>query len=199
MAVPIILASGSETRADMLRRARVPFEIAIPRIDEEAVRRALEAEGAKPRDVADALAELKARRIAEKRPEAVVIGSDQVLDLNGEVLSKPETPEEAVIQLARMQGKRHMLLSAAVVIENGQVVWRHVGQVRIRMRDLTPAFIESYVNRNWESIRYSVGGYKIEEEGVRLFSSIEGDLFTILGMPLIELLNYFVLRGLTET
>lgn len=199
MAVPIILASGSETRADMLRRARVPFEIAIPRIDEEAVRRALEAEGAKPRDVADALAELKARRIAEKRPEAVVIGSDQVLDLNGEVLSKPETPEEAVIQLARMQGKRHMLLSAAVVIENGQVVWRHVGQVRIRMRELTPAFIESYVNRNWDSIRYSVGGYKIEEEGVRLFSSIEGDLFTILGMPLIELLNYFVLRGLTET
>lgn len=199
MAVPIILASGSETRADMLRRARVPFEIAIPRIDEEVVRRALEAEGAKPRDVADALAELKARRIAEKRPEAVVIGSDQVLDLNGEVLSKPETPEEAVIQLARMQGKRHMLLSAAVVIENGQVVWRHVGQVRIRMRELTPAFIESYVNRNWDSIRYSVGGYKIEEEGVRLFSSIEGDLFTILGMPLIELLNYFVLRGLTET
>lgn len=199
MTVPFILASGSSTRADLLRRARVPFEIVVPRVDEDQVRRSLEAEAAKPRDIADALAELKARRIADKHPGAMVLGCDQVLDLEGRVLSKPGSPEEAVAQLTEMQGRRHQLLSAAVIYENGQPVWRHVGQVRLRMRELSPGFIESYIARNWDSVRHSVGAYKLEEEGVRLFSAIEGDLFNVLGMPLIELLNYLILRGLEET
>lgn len=199
MTVPFILASGSSTRADLLRRARVPFEVVVPRVDEDQVRRSLEAEAAKPRDIADALAELKARRIADKHPGAMVLGCDQVLDLEGRVLSKPGSPEEAVAQLTEMQGRRHQLLSAAVIYENGQPVWRHVGQVRLRMRELSPGFIESYVARNWDSVRHSVGAYKLEEEGVRLFSAIEGDLFNVLGMPLIELLNYLILRGLEET
>ncbi|MFC4669101.1 Maf family protein [Seohaeicola nanhaiensis] len=199
MTVPFILASGSSTRADLLRRARVPFEVVVPRVDEDQVRRSLEAEAAKPRDIADALAELKARRIADKHPGAMVLGCDQVLDLEGRVLSKPGSPEEAVAQLTEMQGRRHQLLSAAVIYENGQPVWRHVGQVRLRMRELSPGFIESYVARNWDSVRHSVGAYKLEEEGVRLFSAIEGDLFNVLGMPLIELLNYLILKGLEET
>lgn len=198
MTVPFILASGSSTRADLLRRARVPFEVVVPRVDEDQVRRSLEAEAAKPRDIADALAELKARRIADKHPGAMVLGCDQVLDLEGRVLSKPGSPEEAVAQLTEMQGRRHQLLSAAVIYENGQPVWRHVGQVRLRMRELSPGFIESYVTRNWDSVRHSVGAYKLEEEGVRLFSAIEGDLFNVLGMPLIELLNYLILRGLED-
>lgn len=199
MSVPFILASGSSTRADLLRRARVPFEVVVPRVDEEQVRRSLEAEAAKPRDIADALAELKARRIADKHPGAMVLGCDQVLDLDGRLLAKPTSPEEAVAQLTAMQGQRHQLLSAAVIYENAQPVWRHVGQVRLRMRELSPGFIESYVARNWDSVRHSVGAYKLEEEGVRLFTSVEGDLFNVLGMPLIELLNYLTLRGLAET
>ena len=199
MAVQIVLASGSAIRAELLTRAQVPFRVEVPRVDEESVKQSLLAEGAKPRDVADALAELKARRIADKSPGALVLGCDQVLDFEGAIISKPASPEEAVAQLSAMQGKRHALLSAAVLIENGQPVWRHVGQVRLRMRELSPAFIAAYVARNWDSIRHAVGAYKLEEEGVRLFAAIDGDHFNVLGMPLIELLNYLAVRGLIES
>lgn len=199
MTVQIVLASGSEIRAQMLHRAGVSFRVEVPRVDEDSVRRALEAERAKPQDIADALAELKARRIADKNPEAMVLGCDQVLDFEGTVFAKPASPEEACEQISALQGKQHMLLSAAVVFDAGQPVWRHVGKVRLRMRDLSPGFISAYVERNWDSIRHAVGAYKLEEEGVRLFSAIEGDHFNVLGLPLIELLNYLALKGVLET
>lgn len=198
MTVPIILASGSTIRAQLLRNAGVPFEVTVPRVDEDTVKNAMIAEEAPPRDIADTLAELKARKISLKTPGAMVLGCDQVLDFQGKLLSKPTSPEQAFIQLKAMRGQRHILLSAAVIYENGEPIWRHVGQVRLRMRASSDAYLRSYVDRNWDSIRHAVGAYKLEEEGVRLFTTIDGDYFNVLGMPLLELLNFLALRGVIE-
>jgi septum formation protein len=147
----------------------------------------MDAEGAAPRDVADALAELKARRGADRRPEALVIGCDQVLVLGDRMLSKPETPAEARAQLADLAGGRISLSRPPSSYEDAPPVWRHVGTARLTMRSPSDAYLDDYVARNWDSVRHSVGGYKVEEEGARLFSRIEGDHFTVLGLPLLEL------------
>lgn len=195
MSSPLILASSSATRANMLRQAGVEFEVVAPKVDEEAIKAALLAEQVKPRDIADTLAEAKARKVAAKSPGALVLGSDQVLDFQGVLLSKPKDKEEALAQLKSMRSNRHHLFSAAVIYEDAKPVWRHVGQVRLYMRDASDAWLTDYVDRNWDSIRHSVGGYKLEEEGVRLFTRIEGDHFNVLGMPLLEVLSYLLLRG----
>ena len=195
MPQPFILASGSEIRHKLLDQAGVTHEIAKPRVDEDMIKDALLAEGAPPRDVADALAEMKATKISEKHPGALVLGCDQVLDHRGTLLSKPRDPQDAVDQLHLLRGDRHSLLSAAVLCEDGKPIWRHVGQVRLRMREVSDTYVQDYVDRNWNSIRHAVGCYKLEEEGVRLFSNIQGDYFHVLGMPLLELLNYLTLRG----
>jgi len=195
MAHTIVLASGSDIRAQLLKNAGVEFSIQTARVDEQMLRVGLEAEGASPRDIADALAEAKARKVSSKLPGSLVIGCDQVLDLDGVVLSKPSSESEARSQLIALRNKRHSLLSAAVIYLDGQPVWRHVGVVRLHMRDFSDAFMDDYIDRNWESIRHSVGGYKMEEEGVRLFDKVDGDYFNVLGMPLIEILSYLTLRG----
>jgi septum formation protein len=198
MVMPVILASGSEIRAQMLRQAGVDFDVQVARVDEQMIKEALIADGALPRDIADALAESKARKVAQKNYNAFVIGCDQVLEFNGNLLSKPKSPDEAIDQIIAMRGERHTLLSAAVIYNEGKPIWRHVGQVRLRMRDATDAYISGYVERNWDSIQNSVGGYKLEEEGVRLFHSVEGDYFNVLGMPLLPLLAFLTLRGVIE-
>ncbi len=195
----LILASGSVTRAMLLRNAAVPCDVVAPRIDEDSVKSALLAEAATPRDVADTLAEIKARKISEKNQGAVVLGCDQVLDHDGRLLSKPASRDAAAEQLQGLRGKRHQLLSAVVICEDGRPVWRHVGVVRLTMRPFSDAYLTGYLDRNWPGIADSVGGYKLEEEGVRLFSRVEGDYFTVLGLPLLELLAYLTLRGDLET
>ncbi|WP_073253464.1 Maf family protein [Shimia gijangensis] len=199
MSNKIILASGSEIRATLLRNAGLEFDIAVARVDEDMLRRALEAEGAPPRDVADALAEAKAGKVAMKNPDRLVIGCDQVLEFEGRVFSKPTDIDEARRQLMSLRGNRHQLLSALVVFHENQPVWRHVGVVRLQMRDFSNAYLDEYLDRNWDSIRWSVGGYKLEEEGVRLFHRVDGDYFNVLGLPLIELLNYLTTRGDLKT
>ena len=195
----LILASTSQIRQKMLAAAGVPHEVQAARIDEDTIRQALQAENARPRDIADTLAEMKARKIAERQPDSLVLGCDQILELETDILSKPATPDEAEAQLKRLRGKIHRLFSSAVIYHEAKPVWRYIGEARLVMRPLSDDYIHSYVSRNWDSIRHSVGGYKIEEEGSRLFSSVSGDHFTVLGLPLLPVLGYLGDRGLIPT
>ena len=198
MSVPIILASGSSIRRTLLESAGLDFDVVNARIDEETVRDALLEEKASPRDIADALAELKAQKVSARHLDALVIGCDQVLNFEGRIISKPTSKDALKEQLKDMRGKRHELLSAVVVYEQGKPVWRHVGVVRMTMRNFSDSYLEDYLTRNWESVRDAAGGYKLEEEGVRLFAAVHGDYFNVLGLPLIELLSYFGVRGVIE-
>ena len=195
----LVLASQSKTRQTLLQNAGVEVIPMPARVDEEAMRDAMLADAASPRDIADALAEMKARKIAQKRPGDLVLGADQVLSFEGAILSKPGDKTDAIQQLRALRGKRHELLSAAVLYEDAAPVWRHVGVVRLTMRQISDGYIDRYVDRNWDSIRHSVGAYKLEEEGARLFAQVNGDYFTVLGLPLLELLSYLSLRGDLDT
>ena len=198
MSTHIVLASGSAIRAQLLRQANVNVEVERARVDEGAIKAALLSEGASPRDIADALAEAKARKVSGRHPNRLVLGCDQVLDFEGRLLSKPVTPETALEQLKDMRGKRHTLLSAAVIYRDGMPLWRHVGQVRMAMRQSSDSYLEDYVARNWASIRHAVGAYKLEEEGVRLFTTIDGSYFNVLGLPMLEIISYLGLQGIIE-
>lgn len=195
MAEPIILASGSKIRATLLRNAGLEIEVSPARVDEVALKSALLQEDATPRDVADALAEIKAQKISAKQPEAIVIGCDQILELKGSIFDKPTSPDDAHAQLKALSGQTHRLMSACVLYQGGEPLWRHVGVARMFIHTLSDTYIQDYVDRNWDEIQHCVGCYQLEAEGARLFSRIEGDNFTVLGLPLLELLSYLSLRG----
>lgn len=194
--MPLILASGSAARAAMLRRAGVAFEIAEARVDEAAVKAGMRAERATPRDIADALAELKARRVASRVPGRLVLGADQVLVCDGRMFDKPRDLGEARAQLVALRGKTHELLSAAVIFGNASPVWRHIGQARLTMRAFTDAFLDRYLRDHAEACLTSLGCYRIEDDGAQLFDRIRGDHFAILGLPLLEVLGFLRTRGI---
>lgn len=185
----IILASGSKARAAVLAGAGVTFDVAVAGVDEGAVKAGLLAEGAGPRAVADALAELKAVRVSRKHPGALVIGADQTLDLAGQLFDKAETLAEARERLGQLRGKTHKLHSAVVVALDGQAIWREVPAAKLTMRPFTDAFLDDFLARGGEGLLGSVGCYRLEDDGVQLFSRIDGDYFTILGLPLMGLLD----------
>ena len=181
----------------MLRAAGVAVEGYAPLVDEASIKQELAAEGAKPRDIADALAEAKARKISRKFSGRLVLGGDQILVTgDGVILDKPESPADAKAHLEMLSGKTHRLISAAVICENGEPVWRLVDTAQMTMRVLSEAFITDYVARYWEHIRHCVGCYRIEAEGAQLFASVSGSQFTVIGLPLLPVLDYLRTRGL---
>ncbi|WP_267348209.1 nucleoside triphosphate pyrophosphatase [Sphingomonas sp. GM_Shp_2] len=191
----IILASQSASRRAMLEAAGIAFEALPARVDEDAAKAALA--GLSPRDLADALAELKAIKVSQRAGPVLTLGSDSVVALHdGTLLDKPTSREEAAEHLARMSGQVHELWSAAVIAEHGAPVWRHVERARMHVRPLSPAFIEAYLDREWPAIGGCVGCYRIEGPGVQLFSRIEGSHFTILGLPLLAVVGYLRTRGM---
>ena len=192
----LVLASKSASRRAMLTAAGVPFEAVSANVDEEAAKAAMRAEGVAPRDLADRLAELKSLRVSHRDPEALVLGSDSVVALeDGSMLDKPTDRAEAAEHLRRMSGKRHELISAAVMAVDGRPVWRVVDRAKMFVRTLSDTFIESYLDVEWPEISGCVGCYRIEGPGAQLFSRIEGSQFTVLGLPLLLVLDYLRVRG----
>ena len=194
----LILASQSASRRAMLTAAGVPFEAVSPQVDEDAVKAALGRES--PRDLADALAELKAVKVSGREPGALVLGSDSLVALDdGTLLDKPESREQAADHLARLSGRVHRLWSAAVIAEDGRPVWRHVEAAEMSVRPLSYSFIDAYLDAEWPAIAGCVGCYRVEGPGVQLFDGIKGSHFTVLGLPLLPVLAYLRLRRIGPT
>jgi septum formation protein len=190
----LVLASMSAARRAMLEAAGVSFEAVAPRVDEESAKVAFRVRGLGARDLADALAELKAMRVSASRPADIVLGCDQTLALDdGTMLDKPGA--DVAAQLRALSGRTHTLFSAIVAVESGQSVWRHVDRATMTMRTLSESFIDNYIAQEGAAITGCVGGYRIEGRGVQLFSKIDGNHFTILGLPLLPLLQWLRLRG----
>lgn len=190
----IVLASTSVSRRAMLTAAGVAHEALPAMVDEEAVKASL-GEVA-PRDLADALAEMKALKVSQRVPGTLVLGGDSVVAIeDGTLLDKPVDRADAERHLKLLSGKRHDLYSAAVIAENGRAVWRHVDRARLWVRPLSDAFIADYLDLEWPTISGCVGCYRVEGPGVQLFSRIEGSHYTILGMPLLNILDYLRTRG----
>lgn len=189
MAERIILASGSRFRKAMLEAAGVDIDVVPATIDERAVEKTLAGTGASPEDVAQVLAEAKAIDVSEKNPGRLVLGCDQTLSLDDELFHKPADMEDARRHLLKLSGRTHQLNSAAVLARNGETLWRDVGIARMTMRRLEPGFIGRHLARVGPMALNSVGAYQIEGEGIQLFEKIDGDHFTIVGLPLLPLLK----------
>ena len=192
----LVLASASDSRATLLRNAGTQIVVDPARIDEGAIKSAMSAEGAPPRDVADKLAELKACRISQRHPDKLTLGADQVLVHDGRIFDKARSVTEAREQLQTLRGERHDLLSAAVIALNGEPLWRHVGVARMTMRPFTDDFLDRYLDEVGDRVLNSVGCYHLEGIGVQLFARVEGDYFVVLGLPLLEILGFLRARGL---
>jgi septum formation protein len=192
----LILASQSVGRRALLTNAGVPHEAVTAGVDEDAAKASLRAGGISARNLADALAELKAVKVSRKRPGDVVLGCDQTLALDdGTMFDKAESMEALAGQLRAVSGKTHSLFSAMVIAEGGVPVWRHVERVKLTMRPLSDGFIADYLAAEGDGLLSGVGGYRIEGRGIQLFERVEGSHFAIIGLPLLPLLAYLRTRG----
>ena len=187
----LILASQSPSRRAMLAAAGVPHEAMVAGVDEDSVKESLRAEGVGARDLADALAELKATKLSRRYGTDLVLGCDSTVVLDdGTMLDKATSRDEQADLLRKISGQRHRLYSAAVICEGGAPVWRHVDVAKMHVRTLSDVFIESYLDLEWPAVGGCVGGYRVEGPGIQLFAKIEGSQFTIQGLPLLPLLDY---------
>ena len=195
----IILASESKIRRKLLLQAEVNFQSIAAKIDEDTIKESLKNEDAKPKDISDALAEYKAIRVANNFPTDIIIGCDQILVCNNEIISKARTLNEAKETLKLLRGKSHQLLSSAVIYDNNKPVWRTTSRAQLFMRDFTDEYLEYYIKTSGTDILSSVGCYLLENNGVNLFNRIQGDYFTVLGFPLLEVLGFLRKRELIKT
>ena len=190
-----MLASASPIRAELLQRAGIDFDVEVAEVDEAAIRESLRAEGATAENASDALAEAKAARVGRRHPDDLTIGCDQILDLDGDWLEKPGTLEAARAQIASLAGRTHRLVSSAVVVQGAHRLWGATDAAKLSMRRLDAAAIERYLAAAGAGILGCVGSYLIEDIGIRLFSRIEGDHFTVQGLPLLPLVNFLRMHG----
>ncbi len=184
----LVLASASESRAKVLRGAGITFEIEPASVDEDAVKREMLAAGRRPADVALALAEKKAQSVSAKRGETLVLGADQVADMDGVLLSKCASLAELEDLLRRLRARTHELVSAVALARAGKVLWRHVDTSRLVMRGFSDTFLRDYLAKEGPSLLSGLGGYRLEGRGIQLFETVEGDYFSILGLPLLPVL-----------
>ena len=190
-----VLASSSPTRAKLLENTGLSFEISPPKIDESAIKQALQTDAIEPADLAELLAETKATEVAKHHPSAISIGADQILALEKEIFSKPNTKEEAYTTLFKLRGKTHQLISAIVLVKDEEVIWRYSSTAELTMRDFSPEFLGNYIAHCGDGIFSSAGAYQLEFFGIHLFEEIKGDYFTILGFPIVSLLKTLREKG----
>ncbi|WP_084396297.1 Maf family protein [Henriciella aquimarina] len=198
MSLEVVLASGSESRRTLLAGAGVEAVAVKPNVDEEAAKASYRASGMRVSDQAMQLAELKAIKVSRAR-DGLVIGGDQMLNLEGEAMDKPANMAEAASHLRRFSGKTHRLETAIVIAEGGEPVWRHLSTPKLTVRPLSEPFIETYLEAAGPGVLKTVGAYQLEGLGAQLFSRIEGDYFSILGLPLLPLLDYLRVRGVLSS
>jgi septum formation protein len=192
-APPLILASASKIRRTVLENAGLAFTVAAASVDEDEIKRAMQASGSSAELTAEALAETKANRVSARHDGALVLGCDQMLDLDGTWFDKPADRAHAFAHLKAFSNKTHRLVCGAVVSRNGSRIWSHVSVARLTVRPLSDAFINDYLDTVGPSVFASVGAYQLEGIGAQLFTRIEGDYFTVLGLPLLPILGF--LRG----
>lgn len=195
----IVLASASQTRQRMLKACGVPFEIDPSRVDEDELKRGLRAEGATAGEIAEVLAEAKAVSVARRHPGILVLGADQVLDCDGESFDKPVDRAGALRQLQTLRGRSHRLVSCAVIVRDGQRIWHAVDDAQLTIREASDGFLEEYLDAAGEDAFNGPGAYRVESIGAQLFSDIKGSHYTILGLPLLALLDFLRVHGVLTT
>jgi septum formation protein len=191
----VVLASASAIRRTLLANAGIAHEIDPGAVDEDEIKRAMKADGAPAAAVAETLAEMKAMRVAPRHPGALIFGADQMLECNGVWFDKPADREHAVAHLTALAGRTHRLISALVCVRNGARVWHHTAMASLTMRPLSRAFIDRYLDTAGPKVQQSVGAYQLEGLGAHLFSRVEGDYFTVLGLPLLAMLAFLREHG----